>query len=320
MRRAARSGASEVTISVPLRNLDLDLLRTFVTIADAGNFTRAAERLGRTQSTISLQMKRLEDLLGRQLLERNAHRVTVIAEGETLLAYARQMLRLNDEAVARAFEPDLTGVVRLGTPEDFATTHLASVLSDFARAYPHLALEVTTDLTLNLLERFHGGEFDLVLIKREPLGPLQGVRVWREPLVWAALDRFHAARPEPLPLVVSPHPCVYRKRALAALDQVERRWRIAYTSTSLAGAQAAVRAGLGVAVLPREMVPADLVTLGQAEGLPELADTEIALIQAPGTLPRPAARLAEHIVAALEHGTGKPRPASIPSAPERRAI
>lgn len=281
------------------RTLDIDLLRTFATIADAGNFTRAAERLGRTQSTISLQMKRLEESFGKRVLERNAHRVRVTAEGETLLAYARQMLRLNDEVMARVQEPELEGRVRLGTPEDFATTHLPSVLAAFSQAYPLVALEVTTDLTLNLLERFHGGEFDLVLIKRERLGPLEGTRVWREPLVWAALDRFMAAR-RPLPLVVSPNPCVYRKRALQALDKAGQRWRIAYTGTSLAGAQAAVRAGLGLSVLPREMVPSTLVALGPEDGLPLLDDTEIALLKAPGTLSRPAERLSEHIVHSLE--------------------
>lgn len=287
---------------MPLRNLDIDLLRTFATIADAGNFTRAAERLGRAQSTISLQMKRLEETLGRTLLERNAHMVRVTGDGEALLAYARRILALNDEAVARMFEPELEGLVRLGTPEDFATTHLPAVLSAFARSHPRVALEVTTDLTLNLLERFHGGEFDLVLVKREPLGPMQGMRVWREPLVWAALDHAASGPADALPLVVSPHPCVYRKRALAALDQCGRRWRIAYTSTSLAGAQAAVRAGLGVTVLPRDMVPPGLVTLGAEDGLPLLDDTEIALIEAPGTRSTPARRLTEHIVHSLERG------------------
>ncbi len=284
---------------MPLRTLDIDLLRTFATIADCGNFTRAAERLGRTQSTISLQMKRLEEALGRQVLQRNAHKVAVTAEGETLLGYARQMLRLNDEALAQMVEPELEGAVRLGTPEDFATMHLPGVLAAFANSHPLVALEVTTDLTLNLLDRFHAGEFDLVLVKRERLGPVGGTRVWREPLVWAALDRFMGEKAL-LPLVVSPHPCVYRKRALSALDEAARRWRIAYTSTSLAGAQAAVRAGLGVTVLPRAMVPDGLVKLGPEDGMPALDDTEVALLHAPGTLSRPAARLADHIVASLE--------------------
>ncbi|HRK95334.1 MAG TPA: LysR family transcriptional regulator, partial [Rhodospirillales bacterium] len=170
-------------------NLDIDLLRTFATIADAGTFTRAGERLHRTQSTISLQVKRLEDLLGRQLLERNARMVRLTPEGEVLLSYARQILRTNDEAVSRLREPELAGVVRLGTPEDFATTHLPDVLAAFAKSHPRVALEVTCDLTLNLLARFHEGEFHLVLVKREPQAAAGGVRVWREPLVWVGNDR-----------------------------------------------------------------------------------------------------------------------------------
>lgn len=132
-------------------NLDIDLLRTFVTIADIGNFTRAAERLGRTQSTISLQLKRLEDELGHRLFERNARNVRLTSDGELLLTYARTILRINDEAVSRITEPDLEGLVRLGTPEDFATSYLPAVLSRFARAHPRIALDVRCDLTLNLL-------------------------------------------------------------------------------------------------------------------------------------------------------------------------
>jgi len=281
-------------------NLDIDLLRTFATIADAGTFTRAGERLHRTQSTISLQVKRLEDLLGRQLLERNARMVRLTPEGEVLLSYARQILRTNDEAVSRLREPELAGVVRLGTPEDFATTHLPDVLAAFAKSHPRVALEVTCDLTLNLLARFHEGEFHLVLVKREPQAAAGGVRVWREPLVWVGNDRSALGSGEPLPLVVSPQPCVYRKRAVAALEAVHRSWRVAYTSTSLAGSQAAVKAGLGVTVLPKDMVAAGLQVFGDSEGLPELEDTEIALHQAPGPVALPVERLAEHIVVSLE--------------------
>lgn len=281
-------------------NLDIDLLRTFVTIADTGSFTRAAERLLRTQSTISLQIKRLEETVGRQVFERNARHVGLTTEGETLLVYARQILRMNDEVVARVREPELEGMVRLGTPEDFATMHLPRVLARFAQSYPRVALQVTCDLTLNLLERFHGGEFDLVLVKREPQGEHSGVRVWREPLVWAASDSSVIQRDDILPLVVSPYPCVYRKRATTALEAAGRPWRIAYTSPSLTGNQAAVLAGLGVTVLPKEMVPPNIQVLGDSDGMPLLDDTEVALMMAPGTPSKPAARLAEHIVRSLE--------------------
>jgi DNA-binding transcriptional LysR family regulator len=285
-------------------HLDHDLLRTFVAVADAGSLSRAGERLRLAQPTVSLQLKRLEDRLGCRLLERTPRSLRLTGEGETLLGYGRRILALSDEVVARLSEPSLAGLVRLGTPEDFATAHLSGVLAAFARTHPNVALEVTTDLTLNLIDRFRSGEFDLVLIKREPMGPSEGVRVWREALVWARAasgpDPFEQSQRD-LALVVSPHPCVYRKRAMRALDRAGRRWRVAYTSTSLAGAQAAVRAGLGVTVLPRDMVPADFVVMDESAGAPDLSDTEIALMTAP-TLPVPAERLAGHIVRSLERG------------------
>lgn len=285
-----------------LKNLDIDLLRSFAMIAELGSFTRAAERLHRTQSTISLHVKRLEETLGQSLLRRNAHGVQLTAEGELLLTHAREILRINDEVVARIEEPELAGVVRLGTPEDFATTHLPGVLAQFAQTHPGVSLEVTCDLTLNLLDRFRGGQFDVVLLKREPQGATPGIRVWREPLVWAAAGAGVVPQSGEVPLVVSPYPCVYRKRALKALEGQGRRPRVVYTSTSLAGTRAAVRAGLGMTVLPKEMVPGGLQVLGEPEGLPELRDTEIALCMAPGDMGKAARRLGEYIVRALEAG------------------
>lgn len=285
-----------------MRPLDHDLLRTFVAAVEAGNLTRAAERLRLSQPTISLQLKRLEDSLGVVLVERSPRRFALTAEGETLLAYGRQILSLSDEAIGRLTSPLVEGVVRLGTPEDFATAHLPNVLAAFVRAHPKVALEVTTDLTLHLIDRFRAGEFDLVLVKREPMGPSDGVRVWKEPLVWTCaapqVDVF-ANIESTLPLVVSPHPCVYRKRAMQALDDGGRRWRVAYTSTSLAGSQAAVKAGLGVTVLPAGMVPPGFKVLDERHGLPHLPETEIALMQAASS-PGAAKKLAEHMVRALE--------------------
>ena len=283
-----------------ITNLDVDLLRTFVTIVDSGGFTRAGERLRRTQSTVSLQLKRLEDQLGQRLLARSPRGISVTTDGEVLLAYARRMLSINDAAVARMTEPDLTGVVRLGTPEDFATTHLPNVLAAFAESHPQVALEVHCELTLNLLNRFQNGEYDLALVKREPQGDAGGEKVWREPLVWVSSDRLLLADDRPIPLVLSPHPCVYRKRALNALDRNGRAWRVAYTSPSLAGAQAAVRAGLGATVLPRDMVPPDFRLLDAHGDLPRLEDTEIALYRAPSGISKAAERLADHIIRSLE--------------------
>jgi len=300
-------------MTAPLPPFDLDLLRTFVAVADHSGFTRAAERVARTQSTVSLQIKKLEERLGHRVFEREpggrGSEPRITPEGEILLNYARQILHLCDEARSRIMEPDVEGMVRLGTPEDFATVHLPHVLARFARAHPRVALQVNCDFTVNLLDGFSKGEYDLVLFKREPQGQTAlspvgltgGTGLWREVLVWAASPRLVLEEHQPLPLVLAPSPDVYRKRALASLDAARRPWRIVYTSPSLAGLQAAVGAGLGVTVLPKGMVPAGLVMFGQHEhGLPELPDTEMVLYRAAGHLSRPATLLAEHIVHSLE--------------------
>ena len=283
-----------------LVNLDTDLIRTFVTVADMRSFTRAGVRLGRSQSAISLQMRRLEDRLGRALLSRDPRHVVLTPAGEELLPQARQLLRLNDEMVAGLNDDDIEGEVRLGAPEDFATVHLPEILGLFARTHPKVALSVTCDLTLNLLDRLREGALDIALVKREPLGPELGVRVWREPLVWVATDPGLANPGQTLALIAAPSPCVYRKRAITALEATGRPWRLAYTSPSLAGQHAALRAGLGITVLPRDMVPSDLAIIGEAAGLPDLAEAEVALLKARTAMTSAAERLSGDILSALD--------------------
>lgn len=288
-----------------LLNLDLDLLRSFVAVAETGAFTAAGVRVLRSQSAVSLQIKRLEDLTGRRLIDRSPRHLALTAEGETLLAKARDILKMNDEAVASLDAPEVKGLVTLGAPEDFATTHLPDVLAEFARAFSKVDLRVTCDLTMNLLKRFQEGQFDLVLIKREPetgRAASAGVRVWREPLVWVAASRQIAATPEALPLAVSPAPCVYRKRAMEALKRAGRPARVAYECAALSGTLAAVRAGLGVTVLPRGLATEDLTVLDDGKLLPDLHDTEIALLHKK-PLSAPAARLQAHMIRRLESAT-----------------
>lgn len=289
-------------MSVP-PTIDPDLLRAFVTVVDCGGFSAAAQRLLRGQSAVSLQIKRLEGQLGVRLLDRESRRIQPTAQGEAILEPARRIIAMHEALVARAREPELSGSVRIGAPEDFATSRLPRILSAFMRNHPRVALEVTCELTLELEARYDAGGLDIVLLKRDPALHTQGQRVWREPLVWVAGARRPLPEaPEPLPLVCSPIPCVYRGRATAALDKARRPWRVAYSCGSLAGAHAAVRAGLGISVLPKDMVPADLLVLEEGvHALPELPDTEIALVARAGLSP-PAQRLADHIVHELEHG------------------
>jgi DNA-binding transcriptional LysR family regulator len=297
-------------LTTPLPPFDFDLLRTFVAVVDNASFTRAAERVGRTQSTVSLQIRKLEQNLGRSVFERNGRDFLLTADGEVLLNYARQLLHLADEARSRILEPEVEGNVRLGTPEDFATVYLPDILARFARTHPRVALEVNCNFSFNLLEGFSRGEYDLVLVKREPQGPAGGIAVWRDTLVWVSGPKLVLEPAQPLPLVLAPAPDVYRKRALAALQAARREWRIVYTSPSSEGLQAAVRAGLGVTVLSKDMAPEGLMMLGAEHNLPTMPDAEIALYRAPGTISRAAQLLAEHITHSLEIAAGRGHPAS----------
>ncbi len=281
-----------------LVNLELDLLRAFVTVVETGSFTRTAALLGRTQPAISLQIRRLEDQLRSPLLDRAGKGVVVTTEGAGLLPQARRLLRLNDEIVSTLGEGDLEGEVRFGAPEDVATIHLPGILGAFARSHPRIKLAVTCDYTANLLDQMSRGGLDLALIKREPVGPELGVRVWGEPLSWVALDPS-ILEASPLPLIVAPAPDIYRKRALGALEAAGIAFRAAFTSPSFAGQMAALRAGLGIGVLPAAMAPRDLTLLG--DPLPPLSDSEIALVSARGA-GGPAGLLAQEVLRALERG------------------
>ena len=281
-----------------LVNLDIDLLRAFVTVVETGSFTRAAALLGRTQPAVSLQIRRLEDLLRSPLFDRGGKGIGLTTEGAALLPQARRLLRLNDEIISTLGEGDLEGEVRFGAPEDIATMHLPGILGAFARSHPRINLSVTCDYTANLLDQMSRGMLDLALIKREPVGPELGVRVWSEPLVWVAIDAS-LAEISPLPLIIAPAPDIYRKRALGALQDAGIGFRASFTSPSLAGQMAALRAGLGVGVLPRAMAPRDLAVIGSP--LPALTDSEIALVSARGK-GGPAALLAQEVLRALERG------------------
>ncbi len=287
-------------MATPPLPFDLDLLRSFVAVADNGGFTRAAERVGRTQSTISLQIKKLEENLGKQVFERNGKTLRVTSDGEILLTYARKILLIADEARARLMEPDVEGTVRLGTPEDFATVYLPNVLAQFARSHPQVNLEVNCNFSFHLLDGFSRGEYDVVLVKREAQGPTGGIAVWRDTLVWVGSPELFIEAEASIPLILAPSPDVYRKRALAALETIGRRWRVVLTSPSSEGLLAAVRAGLGITIMSKSMVPDGLKLLEVEHGLPTLPDTEIALYCAPGTLSRASQLLAEDIRRSLE--------------------
>jgi DNA-binding transcriptional LysR family regulator len=261
--------------------LDLELLKTFVCVVDEGSFTRAAERVHRTQSTVSQQVRKLEELVGHPLLlrDRTGQNISVTEHGEMLIHYARRLLALSSEAVeALASDLDLE-ILRIGVPEDFDARRMALILAGFNRARPEARLETVSGMSTDLKQKLATGAIDIALVKREPdSGPSWAA--WPEPLVWvkgAGVDSAHGV----LPLALFPQGCIYRQRAIRLLDVAQRPWRVAFGSHSLTGIQAAVASGLGLSVLP---VSAVLPEHTVCTDLPALPPTELALISREGAL------------------------------------
>jgi DNA-binding transcriptional LysR family regulator len=276
--------------------LDLELLRSFVSVVDAGGFTRAGERVHRTQSTVSQQIKRLEDDIGQPLLNRNGKDVTPTEAGERLLSYARRLLALAEEARDVVARPGNEGAVRLGVPEDFAAYRLAKLLATFSRSHPGLRMDVRADQSMYLKRDLERGDLDLALFKRDA-GGKDGIAVWPERVHWVTSKShpIHAATGS-VPLIGFPAGCLYRSRAIHALESGGRHWHMAYTSSSLAGIQAAVAAGMGLSILSEMAIQADHRVLTAKDGFSPIDRTEVALVASPEANPatlRLAGRLAE---------------------------
>jgi DNA-binding transcriptional LysR family regulator len=273
-------------------DLDPDLLRCFLAVTDSGGFTAAGERIGLSQSAVSLKVKRLEAQLDRRLFARSSRSLALTEDGELLQGFARRLLAMNEEAVRRLTAPPLEGRLRLGVAEYFVPQHLAGLLAGFRRAHPKVRLEVRIGLSSELLALMEAGSLDVVFGKRDP-GDQHGRVIAEEPLVWVGSDELEIAA-GPLALLTMPPPCSYRMAATGSLDRIGRDWDIMFTSPSIMGVQAAVAAGLGVAVLGRASVLAGMRVLGPEAGLPELGSIEVAIWgeeQAPAGLSEPLVAL-----------------------------
>lgn len=258
-------------------SIDTITIQSFIAVAETGSFTKAAERVGRTQSAVSQQMSKLEQLLSKSLFVRGKN-FSLTPEGEIFLGYAKQIFTLHREAIDRFKEPELKGEVRFGLPEDFASVLLSDVLADFSRIHPRILLNIECDLTVNLFNRFKKKEFDLVLVKMSrPDDFPNGQEVWTEPLEWIGDDSL-IQKDKTIPLVLSPKPCVYRAAAIQSIEEAGYNWRLIFSSTSYAGKAAAVKAGMGITVLPRMMTPKDL-SLIVSDVLPKLEDVHVSLLK-----------------------------------------
>jgi DNA-binding transcriptional LysR family regulator len=263
-----------------MRTFDLTVLRTFVAVVEGGTLAAAAARIGRSESAVSLQMKKLEETVGEAVFDRSSRTLTLTETGSTVLAYARRLLDLNDEAVLAADAHGLAGEIRIGVPQDFADTWLPAMIGRFRRSHPGIKVNVSVDRSVSLEARVKRGEIDLALVFGEKRS---APAAWsaKMPMTWIGRPEFTRNNGESISLVVFDPPCAFRAAAIAALDRAGIAWSVTFTSVSLAGLWAAVDAGLGISVRTPAALPPHLTALGRSAGLPPLPKVILSLHAAP---------------------------------------
>lgn len=268
--------------------LELDLLRTFVLAVDLDSFARAADQVARSQSAVSLQMQRLEEITGQQLFLKQGRGWRLTANGELLLGYARQMLDINQQAIAALTATHIAGKVKLGLPADFAESGLPVALARFAAIHPQMEIEVTLDRQAILAQLLQSGKLD-VIISFGKNTPEDALPIGTLPIRWIGGPDSTVALQQPLPLLLFEAPCLFRTTGLAALEKVKRTWRPALTSGSVAGMWAAAQAGLGITVRTEIGLPAGCSALTPSSGLPPLPDVAVFMLTRKKT-PSPAVK------------------------------
>lgn len=277
-------------------NLDIDQLKTFLAIADTGSFTKAAEDVNKTQSAVSMQMKRLEENLGRSLFVRDGRGSRLSRDGERFVEQARKLVAMNDEIMASFTKPELTGSVRFGTPDDYADLFLPEVLGRFARSHPQVTVDVECVPSASLMEKIREGDIDIALVTfRGNEGEGEGEVVRREELVWVTSARHSPHTLDTLPLATASGSCAWRGIATTALDKVKRKHRVAYTSPNRTAIDAAVLQGLAVAAMAEICVRPGMRVLREDEGFPRLGTFGIGLMRRTGILTPATEALARHI-------------------------
>ncbi|RDD61547.1 LysR substrate-binding domain-containing protein [Ferruginivarius sediminum] len=276
-----------------IERLDIELLTTFVTIVDCKGFTRAATRLGRTQSSVSMQLKRLEERLGRRLIDRSARNARPTEEGYVLLEYARRIVDLSEEAELRMLAPRLAGRVRVGLPEWIAHDRLQMLLGRFNRAHPDVHLIVRVGSGMELRNAIAMGELDVALAIRPP--DETGPAVHREPLLWVGARSICPKLQGEVPLALFSDPCPYRDMIIDTLTDAGIAWREVFTSSSMASVRGAVQAGLGISIFPESALEEGPNGLQRLEGFPALPHTELTVYEGPNLPESPAAHLGAYL-------------------------
>jgi len=258
-------------------NLSIELLRTFITVIEVASFTRAAEILYRTQPAVSLQIKRLEEAVGYSLIERNGKKISLTERGEALATHARQILRLNDLAIAELEQRDPAAMLRVGLPVDYAVNALQTCLVDVIRKFPDTKIEIRCDLSKHLLAALRSNEIDIAVALFDGDDQQFLFRNWKEQPNWVGANSFEILKNTDIPLVAHPYGCVYRDRMASALKLAGKSWRIAYSSPGIDGVQRAVQDGLGLSCLTAPTVKRGMRIFSEQDGLPILAPLHIGL-------------------------------------------
>lgn len=282
--------------------LDLDQLQTFIAIADTGSFTRAAEEVHRTQSAVSMQMRRLEERIGKPLFEKDGRTNRLTDEGERLLSYARRMIQLNRETLAAFDERRLEGTIRIGLPDDYADRFLPEIMARFSRSNPHVELTVVCEPTPGLADHIRRGQLDLAIVTHDDARG-QSELLRREPLLWVGSANHAAHEREILPLAFGRPTCVWRRAATERLDRMGREYRVLYTSFSATVIAASVLSGLAISVLPECALRPGMRVLGEADGFATLPDCQIGVMRGPTQRADLVEALARHIAESLDNIT-----------------
>lgn len=280
--------------------LDLEQLQTFIAISDSGSFTRAADHVNRTQSAVSMQMRRLEERIGKPLFEKDGRTNKLTEEGEKLLSYARRLLFLNRETLAAFDDQRLEGTIRIGTPDDYADRFLPEIMARFARSNPRVELTVICEPTSSLVEHLKRGNLDLALVTyHDARGQSEVVR--REPLLWVSSANHATHEQTVLPMAFGRPTCIWRRAACDVLQDMDREYRILFTSFSATVIAAAVLSGLAISVLPECALRPGMRVLGEADGFGQLPDCHIAIMRGQSSRPEIVEALARHISESLDN-------------------
>lgn len=283
-----------------LTNLPTDLLRTFIAVVELGGHSKAGAALGRSQPAISLQIRRLEELVRADLLVQEGRAINLTPAGDALLSYAREMIRINDEAVSYFHRSHVAGVLRIGLPTDYAVAFLQNTLTQFIAQNPEVELEIYCDLSRQLHQNLRAEQLDIIVaVMQEPRMPYLS-RAWTEQPIWAASEGFTIDPDRPLPLGAHLEGCEYRSRMIEALDAKERRWRIVYSGPGVAVLQNAVLSGLCVTALTKATILPGMRVLGEDEGLPRLEGLRVGLFYKHPRLSPAGLQLVSDLVASIE--------------------